>query len=244
MLLVLWQALFHLLRIDFFKELFAEPSFVYPLTCLAFGCALHLIGSIERLTAAVLEQILNLLKWLAVLAGFILTLFTIALVAKLPGLVFTGHKAIGAAWLLWLVALVVLFLNAAYRDGSVAHPYPKWIAQALRVVVPLTVIIAMTALYALCVRTRHYGLTVERVWAFIIAGAALAYVIGYTICAFARGPWLGSTARVNVFTAVALIIVLAATLTPLLSPFRLAAISQFRMAEEHPHEIAEVKSPW
>jgi hypothetical protein len=180
LLLFLWQTLFHMLGIDYFRELFQEPIFVYPVTSLTFGCALHLIGSIKRLTSVVLEQILNVLKWLGLLAGVILACFTIALVFKLPGLLFTGQKAIGAAWLLWLVAVVVLLLNAAYRDGTVSQPYPKWIAGFLRVVVPLTTIISLTALYARLMRSRHYGLTVERVWAFIVAVAALLYSAGPT----------------------------------------------------------------
>ncbi len=229
LLLFLWQTLFHMLGIDYFRELFAEPIFVYPVTSLTFGCALHLIGSIERLTAVVLEQILNVLKWLALVAGVILAFFTIALVFKLPDLVFTGQKAIGAVWLLWLIAVLVLLLNAAYRDGSVPQPYPKWVALFLRVVVPLSMIISATALYALAMRGRHYGLTVERVWAFVVAGAALLYSVGYSASAFARGAWLGGISRVNVIVALALIAVIAATLTPLLSPYRLAANSQFHL---------------
>jgi hypothetical protein len=239
LLLFLWQMLFHMLGIDYFRELFEEPIFIYPVTSLTFGCALHLIGSIERLTSVVLEQILNVLKWLGLLAGVILAFFTIALVFKLPGLLFTGHKAIGAAWLLWLTAVVVLLLNAAYRDGSVVQPYPKWIALFLRVVVPLTVIISLTALYALTLRSRHYGLTVERVWAFVVAGAALLYAVGYSLSAFRGGAWLAGIARVNVIAAVALIAVISAALTPLLSPYRLAADSQFRMVLANGAEAAD-----
>lgn len=230
LILFLWQALFHMLKIDFFRELFREPLFFYPATSIVFGCALHLIGSIDRLVAAVLDQILNVLKWLALVAGTLLTLFTLALLPQLPGLVFTGHKAIGAAWLLWLVAVMVLLLNAAYRDGTVERPYPRWIALALRLVVPLTVIISLTAVYALGVRTRQYGLTVERVWALIVAGAALIYSCGYAAAAPGRGTWFAGIARVNVFAAVALIATIAAALTPLLSPYRLAANSQYALA--------------
>jgi hypothetical protein len=233
LLLFLWQMLFHLLKIDYFRELFAEPIFIYPVTALAFGCALHLIGSITQLTSVILEQLLNVLKWLATLAGFILALFTAALLLNFPGLIFTGQKAIGATWLLWLLAVTVLLLNAAYRDGSVPQPYPRWIARALRAIVPLMVIIALTALYALIVRSRHYGLTVERVWAFIVAGAALFYSVGYAIAAFGKGNWLAAMGRVNVAAAIALIIVLSAALTPLLSPYRLAANSQFRLVQEN-----------
>jgi hypothetical protein len=232
LLLFLWQTLFHMLGIDYFRELFKEPVFIYPVTSLTFGCALHLIGSIDRLTSVVLEQILSVLKWLAILAGVILVFFTVALVFKLPGLLFTGSRAIGATWLLWLIAVIVLLLNAAYRDGSATDPYPKWVARFLKGMVPLTVIIAATALYALGVRTQHYGLTVERVWAFVVAGAALCYSIGYSISAFGTGAWLGGIARVNVAVALALIVVISAALTPALSPYRLAANSQARLVQE------------
>jgi hypothetical protein len=232
LLMFLWQMLFHLLKIDYFRELFKEPIFIYPVTALTFGCALHLIGSITQLTSIVLEQLLNVLKWLATLAAVILTLFTVALVLSLPGLVFTGQKAIGATWLLWLLAVMVLFLNAAYRDGRVLEPYPSWIARCLRAIVPLMVIIALTALYALIVRSRHYGLTVERVWAFVVASAALLYSVGYSMAAFRKGAWLGAISRVNISVAVALIVVIGAAMTPLLSPFRLAANSQFRLVQE------------
>jgi hypothetical protein len=232
LLLFLWQVLFHLLGIDYFRTLFEEPVFIYPVTSLAFGCAMHLIGSIDRLTSVVLEQILGVLKWLGLLAGVILALFTIALVLKLPGLVFTGKRAISATWLLWLTAVVVLLLNAAFRDGSVPQPYPRWIGQWLRVVVPLTVIVSLTALYALSMRSSHYGLTVGRVWGLVVAGAALAYSLGYSLAALGKGAWLGGMARVNVLVALALIIVISAALTPVLSPHRLAADSQFRIVRD------------
>ena len=232
LLLFLWQALFHLLGIDYFRELFEEPVFIYPVTSLTFGCAMHLIGSIDRLTSVVLEQILSVLKWLGLLAGVILALFTIALVLKLPGLVFTGKKALSATWLLWLTAVVVLLLNAAFRDGSVAQPYPKSVGLFLRAIVPLTVIVSLTALYALTMRSSHYGLTVGRVWGLVVAGAALAYSVGYSLAALGKGAWLGGMARVNVLVALALIAVIAAALTPVLSPYRLAADSQFRIVRD------------
>jgi len=232
LLLFLWQSLFHMLRIDFFRELFQEPIFVYPVTSLVFGCALHLIGSVERLVSTVLEQILNVFKWLGTVSGLLLALFTLALIFRLPSLIFTGEKAIGATWLLWLVAVVVLFLNAAYRDGAAGKPYPGWIAFALRMVIPLTVIVALTAAYALSLRTREYGLTVERFWGFIVAGAALIYSIGYARAAIGKGPWFAGIARVNVTVALALIGALGLALTPILSPYRLSAASQYTLVME------------
>jgi hypothetical protein len=234
LLLLLWQQLFDMLGITFFKELFRQPIFIYPVTALVFGAALHLIGSVERLTRVVLEQALSVLKWLALLAGLILALFTLALIFKLPGMIGSGERAISAAWLLWLTAVTVLLVNAAFRDGAVDNPYPRAAAFALRCVVPLTVVISLTAVYALYVRIDAYGYTQGRVWACVVAGAACVYSFGYAAAARTSSPWMAGVARVNVAAAWLLIGVLALALTPILSPQRIAANSQFEIALSDP----------
>jgi hypothetical protein len=62
-----------------------------------------------------------------------------------------------------------------------------------------------------------------------VAGAALIYAIGYSIAAFTSKTWFGGVARVNVFAALCLIGVLGLALTPVLSPYRLAANSQYQL---------------
>ncbi|MET0988410.1 MAG: hypothetical protein ABW034_23670 [Steroidobacteraceae bacterium] len=233
LLLFLWQQLFVMLGIRFFRELFSEPLFIYPVTSLAFGVALHLIGSLDRLTQLVLEQVLNVFKWLALVAGLILVLFTVALIPKLPEMVSTGERAISAAWLLWLIAVTVLLVNAAYRDGSIERPYPRFIALALRVAIPLTVVISLTALYALNLRIERFGFTVDRVWACVVAVAACVYSVGYALAARDKQRWMESIARVNVIVALILIGVLALALTPVLSPYRISAASQFAQVLKH-----------
>ena len=227
-LLALWQVLFSRLGFDFFRELFTKPWFFYPVTTLVFGTALHLVGSIDRMVSAVLEQILNVFKWLAVIAGLLLALFSLALLPSLPALLGSGDRAIGANWLLWLVAILVLLLNAAYRDGNVERAYPRWLAQALRYIVPLMVLVAGTALYALIWRAARYGLTVPRVWGFIVSGALALYAVGYAWAALRKGRWFAAIGRVNVGIAAIMIIVVYLALTPLLSPYRLTANSQYR----------------
>jgi hypothetical protein len=230
-LLVLWQQLFHMLGLNFFRELFSKPIFIYPVTSIVFGIALHLIGSVERLTSVLLEQLLNVLKWLMVVAGLLLVVFTISLIFKLPGMLSSDERAISTAWLLWLLAFLVLLINAAYRDGTAEQPYPRLIGFALRCAVPLMIIIALTACYAMWVRVSRYGVTVDRVWASIVALVALSYAIGYTMSVRAKTVWMSGIARVNVCVALGLIAVLMLTLTPALSPYRIAANSQARLAK-------------
>ncbi|MCP5339036.1 MAG: hypothetical protein R3E75_02650 [Steroidobacteraceae bacterium] len=77
------------------------------------------------------------------IAALILLLFTLGLSSLLPELFGEGRRTISAAWLLWLIAVMVLMLNAAYRDGSAAQPYLKAIGLALRIVAPLMLVVAL-----------------------------------------------------------------------------------------------------
>jgi hypothetical protein len=65
------------------------------------------------------------------------------------------------------------------------------------------------------------------VWGFIVAGAALIYAVGYSAAAIKKGPWFGGISQVNVAVALTLIGAISLALTPLLSPYRLSANSQY-----------------
>jgi hypothetical protein len=225
LLLFLWAQLFGMLGIDAFEELFERPAFVYPFTAVAFGVALHLMGSVERIVTVAREQLLGLLKWLLPVVALILALFAPTLLLKLPGLVFSGQHAVSAVWLLWLVSVTVLLINTGYQSGGV-QPYPQRLALALRIVVPALLVISGTALYSLGIRVLEYGLTVERVFALGVAMAAAGYAVGYTFAAVRRGPWMQGIEGVNIGVAIVLMVAISLTLTPLASPQRLAARSQ------------------
>lgn len=228
LLLVLWGGLFQMIGIDFFHELFESARFAIPATAVAVGVALQLAGSVERLQAALRQQLLAMLKWLAPLAILILVLFTGALLAKSPELFAEQRRVISAAWLLWLVALSVALLNAAYQDGKEPSPYPRWLGAAIRIASLLLLPVALLAVYALGVRIAAYGLTVTRAWGFLVGAIALAYAGGYAWAALRKGAWMASIGVVNVAVAVFTIVMLFLMLTPLLSPERLAAASQYR----------------
>jgi hypothetical protein len=226
----LWGTLFGALGIALFKELFAKDLFAVPVTWLAFGVALHLVTGMDRLTTVLLQQLLGVLKWLALPAALILGLFSIALVFKLPELFGTGKRVIAAAHLLWLMAVIVLLLNAAYREGEAEQPYPRAIGTVLRAVAPLSLIVVLTAVWSLRIRSGEYGLTPERVWAWIVCAVATACAVGYTVAAFRRGQWMRGMGSVNLVVIVGTMVIVASALTPLLSPYRLTANSQYRRA--------------
>jgi hypothetical protein len=242
LLLGLWARLFDLLGIELFSRLFTDSTFAIPATAVAAGVGVQLAGNVEGLQRALRQNLLSLLKWLAPLSALILVLFSIALLFKLPMLLGEQQRVVGAAWLLWLVAVNVLLLNAAWQDGRQPAPYPRPLASALRFAVPLLVLIAAIALYAVAVRVGDHGLTVQRVWALLVAVLALAYSLGYTAAAISGrqgSTWLPRVGAVNVTIALASVVVLTLMLTPLLAPARLAAASQQARILEDPSRAVE-----
>lgn len=230
LLLVLWAALFETLGNDFFQTLFSDPRFVYPATTLAFATATQIIGSSDRFIDGVLDQLLGLMKWLLPLAGLIVIAFSLALLPKLPALLGSGERVINSAVLLALIAVTLLLFNAAYRDGDLDPGYGRWLQQALRVVPPLLVLIALTALYSVSVRLADLGLTPARYWGLVTAIFAVLYAVGYAYASLRTGPWLEAISRVNFGVSVMLLATLLISLTPLADPLRLSVASQLKRA--------------
>lgn len=220
-LLALWAGLFAMLGNNFFRDAFADPRFFYPATTLAVATAIRIIGTSDRLVDGVLDQLLGLLKWLAPLAGLIVVLFTFALLPKLPALFSSGEKVLNSAILLALVAMTLLLLNAAYRDGEQESGYGLVLQRAMRLVPPLLAIVALTALASMVIRTVDLGLTPPRFWGLMTATFAVLFSVGYAIAAIRR---------VNFLLAVVLLLVLVISLTPFGSPLRWSIAQQVSRA--------------
>lgn len=229
-LLLLWAELFSLLGIDFFRELFTDPRFIYPASTLAFTAAARIVAASERLLDGVLEQLLDVLKWLAPMAGVIAVLFTLFLVPRLVDLLDRGERILDSGVLIALVAANVLLLNAGYRDGTRDPGYGRWLREAFRIVPPLLFIVSSTALASLVIRVQALGLTPPRVWGVVAAVFAVGISVGYSWSALKSTPWLGHVQRVNFISAVSLLFTLIWSLTPFGDPLRWSVADQQRLA--------------
>lgn len=229
-LLFLWAALFDILGNPFFKTVFDDSRFAYPATTVVFAIATQIIGDNQRMVAAVVDQMLDLLKWLLPLAGIIVMAFTVAMAPKLPVLIGSGEKILNSAILLALVVVTILLINAAFRDGAIEPDYHPWLKQALRIIPALLTVVAATALYSLLIRTVELGLTPARFWGLITAGIACLFSAGYVYAARRSGPWFGGIAQINTLLAAALLLTFAASLTPLGDPLRWSIADQTQRA--------------
>jgi len=225
-LLRLGLELFDMIGIHSPKALFSEdPRLSVLVAAIVYGVGFHMAGSADRLLLALRQQVLTLLKWLALVATLILVLFTVALVIRAPSLIAEHKHVVRASWLLWLTIITVYVYNAAYQDGRNPEPYPAVAGKILRFAAPLLTLISGMALYALIVRVNAYGLTVARIWALVVALIALSYAMTYTWAALRPGPWMGGMGHANVGVALVLLAALALMLSPALPPERLASRS-------------------
>jgi hypothetical protein len=223
-LLFLWGALFKVVNITFFAELFAKPAFFYPVSSIVFGYAIYLIESHERIVVTLRRHLLGVFSWLLPLVALIAVLFLLALpVTGLQPLWKTGHAS---TLMLWLQFVFIHFLNSAYEDGQSEPRYPAWLKQVVRFAVLALPIYAALCAYSLGLRVEQHGWTMARVWAAIATFIAALYGIGYAAAALRRSPWMGRMAPVNVGTAAVVAGVLLLATSPILDPKRLSAASQ------------------
>ncbi|HEY4531277.1 MAG TPA: DUF4153 domain-containing protein [Luteimonas sp.] len=227
MVLWLWGALFALVRIEFFRDLFGEDAFVYLATGAMAGLGV-LIGRTQQRAVAVARQVLfGIFTGLLPLLAFIAVLF----VGSLP---FTGLAPLwemrsAAATLVAVVALLVAFTNSVLQDGEGERPYPAWLRRLVDAGLALLPVYALLALYALWLRIDQHGWTADRVWAVLVALVVAGYAFGYAWAVLrGRDGWLASIRPVN--RVMSLVVVALAVLanTPVLDPHRIGVSSQLQ----------------
>jgi hypothetical protein len=179
LLLWLWAGLFDAIGVGFFKELFEEPAFIYPVTWLVLGFGLVLIRNRIRLVATVQFMCEALIKALLPLAALIVVLF----LSTLP---FTGLQPIwdtgNAAFLMMALTLVLLFFFNAVLGGDIEQPpYPLPVRLFVLLAVALLPVSTLLAVWALWLRIDQYGLTPDRLWAGVILLLTAGYTFSYAV---------------------------------------------------------------
>jgi hypothetical protein len=223
-LLVLWQELFQLIGIGFFKTLFRQDPFIYLVTGLLAGLGVLVARTQLRAMQVARQVLFAIFTGFLPLAAFIAVLFLLSL--PFTGLAPLQRAASTAFTLSSLVAALVLLLNAVVQTGR-ASPYPRplrWLVDAAMLALPL---FAGIALHAVLVRIGEHGWTSDRFWALIAVLMLGAYSLGYAWAVLQPGgAWMTKLPRVNVAVSLALIALGLLANSPLLDPHRIAVASQ------------------
>lgn len=222
--LLLGAALFDLIHISALSTLLEKNWFRCPVLGMAFAASVHITDVRPSLLRGMRNLGLTLLAWL-------LPLVTVLAAAFLLALLFVGVEPLwstrrAASLLLTASAVILVLLNAAYKDGDPAHAPPAVLRWAGRLAGPVMLALALLASWAIALRVGQYGWTAQRVQSAATAAMAVLYGAGYAWASADRTTWLKRLERVNVTASFAMLAVFAALLTPLADPDRIAVTSQ------------------
>lgn len=226
--LELGRALFDLIHLDWFGHMIEHNWFRCPVLAVAFAASVHITDVRPALLHGMRNLGLTLLAWLLPLVAVLGWGFLLALV-------FTGLSPLwgtrfAATILLSAVAVTLVLVNAAYKDGDNGHAPPAIIRWAGRAAAPMMLLLTLLGIYAITLRVAQYGWTPMRLRSAMVAAIALLYALGYTRAAALKGDWLKRIEPVNVSASLAIVAVLALKLSPVADPSRIAVNSQlFRL---------------
>jgi hypothetical protein len=225
-LIVLWVALFKVLGISFFADIFFSAGFTTLATGTMFGVGIALgkegnvvINTLRRITLVVFQFLMPMLVLIALL-------FLVAL--PFTGLQPLWSTRSASPLLFSVLGLTILFINAAIQDLSGSCPYSIWVKHAVEVLLLAAPIFSALTFYAIGLRISQYGMTPERFYVVLFALITGLYAVGYAVAVIRRGDvWLSFIRPINL--GMSLIVATLALLvhTPALDPLAWSARSQY-----------------
>lgn len=173
-------ALFHLLKIDFLKDLLEEEWFGWTLSGAAFGAALGVLRNQLKVLGTLTSVVLLVLSILAVPLAVALVVFLLAMMVSGPAVLWEATKS-ATPILLTCAAGSFVLTNAVIRDDDEASS--KWRIMRVAALMLALGILPLTLFAAVSLGTRiaQYGFTPERLWGLIAIAVACAYGLAYLV---------------------------------------------------------------
>lgn len=230
LILILWGQLFHVIEIDFFKDLFEEDWFIFPVLSFAFGLGVVIFRDLTR----VIDSITKLLHWLIKMLLPLVILVGVIFLSALPfvGLDVLWSTGNGTSLLLWLLALMLFFTNAVYQDDRETNPYPQIIHRVIYAGLCVMPIVAALSFYGLSLRVEQYGWSVARCWAFVTWAILSMFAVGYVWGIIKRrDQWINDLANVNTRMGLVVLAIMLMANSPLLDFRKISIDSQLERVE-------------
>lgn len=238
LILMLWGELFKVIEIDFFRDLFREDWFIFPVLGFALGLGMIIFRDLTRVIDNITKLLHGLIKLLLPLVISVAVVFIAALpIVGLNVLWATGN---GTALLLWLLAIILFFTNAVYQDGRETNPYSPIIHRIIFSGLCVMPIISALSLYGLVLRLNQYGWSVERCWAFVVWIILTMLAVGYVVGIIRRrADWTMDLGRVNTAMGLVVLAIMLLANSPLLDFRKISLASQLNRVESGEIELRE-----
>ncbi|WP_293372678.1 DUF4153 domain-containing protein [Nevskia sp.] len=220
----LWGALFALIGIPEFRELFDKPRFVYPVTGLITGFGLVMSRAQGGALRAVLRLCLSLTRALLPFVMGLSLLFLAVVLFKGVDTLWLTRRA--ASLLLWLVLFGVVLANGVYQDGGAEARYPRWLRGFVSAGLVSLPAQAALAIWAISLRVDQHGWTPERLTALMVAVilGLHALLLAWAALPARDGRWLARLSVGNPLMAGVVVVLVLASQSPLLD-FRAITVS-------------------
>jgi hypothetical protein len=219
--------LFHLLKIDFLKDLLEKDWFDWMLAGGAFGAALGVLRNQLKVLGTLQMVVLLVLSLLAVPLAAALVVFLGAMVVSGPTVLWDATRSATPILLVCAAGSFVL-VNAVVRDDDAASSKSRVMRIAALVlalgILPLTVF----AVISLGTRVSAYGLSPERLWGLIAIAVACAYGLAYLVAVLLgrKAGWRDKLRRANFHLAAGTCVVALILALPILDFGAVSAASQ------------------
>jgi uncharacterized protein DUF4153 len=217
----LWAALFSLIGIDFFEDIFFDEPFSQLATAGAGALGIGILRNQEGVVLALRGVLFALLKVLTPVVALMTAGFAVAAFVKGLDSLWEGWSA--TSLMVAAIMAAILFTNASIADkGRPQNLILRWSVLLQSIVLP---VLAAFAVYGLWLRINEYGLTVERFYAALIVGVAATYSGVYALSALVPDQYrlwrMG-----NVAIAGALVVLAILVQTPGLNAYKISADNQ------------------
>lgn len=185
LVLVLLSELFHLLKIDFLRDLMEHGEFGWAFSGLAAGAGLGTIRNQLKVLATMQTIVLLVASLLAVPLAAGLVIFLIATAVSGPQVLWDATRS-ATPLLLMCAAGAFVLVNAIARQDDAAMTANRVMRIAAWVLAAVILPLAVFAAVSMGLRIDQYGIAPERLWGLVAICVALACGIVYWI-ALARG---------------------------------------------------------
>jgi hypothetical protein len=190
--LALMSELFHLLRIDFLRDLMDEGAFGWTFSGLAAGAALGTIRNQLKVLTVMQTVVLLVASLLAVPLAIGLVVFLLATAVQGPQMLWDTTRS-ATPLLLACAAGAFVLTNAIARQGDEAMTRSNVMRVAGWVLAAVILPLAAFAAVSMGLRLDQHGLSPERLWGLVAIVVAVACGVIYWLALIRgrKGGWAG-----------------------------------------------------
>ena len=193
--LALMSELFHLLKIDFLRDLMDEGAFGWTFSGLAAGAALGTLRNQLKVLATLQTVVLLVASLLAVPLAVGLVMFLLATAVSGPQVLWDATRS-ATPLLLACAGGAFVLTNAIARQGDEAMTGSRVMRVAGWTLAAVILPLAVFAAFSMGMRLNQYGLAPERLWGLVAIFVACVCGVGYWI-ALTRGRKAGWAGHVR-----------------------------------------------